>query len=178
MAESLALKSFRLKNFKAVRDSRIVKFTPLTVLIGDNGSGKSSLIEGLQTYQQIVSHGLDEAMQIWRGYEHVTNPPVDFLQLPDEHSRTINPIEFVLRGQAGSSSYRTEMKINMSPNGNDVYIECEKLQRGNRKFLSRNRQGDVFVFDETYIGILSRSGMSIIGPWRVNQRPARLSGRI
>ena len=63
MANKLALKSFRLKNFKAVRDSGVVHFTPLTVLIGDNGSGKSSLIEGLQTYQRIVTDGLDDAMQ-------------------------------------------------------------------------------------------------------------------
>lgn len=44
------LKSFQLKNFKAVRDSGMIEFTPLTAFIGNNGSGKSSLIEGLQTY--------------------------------------------------------------------------------------------------------------------------------
>ena len=66
MAKKLALKSFRQKNFKAIRDSEVVKFTPLTVLIGNNGSGKSSLVEGLQTYQRIVTDGLDAAMQMWR----------------------------------------------------------------------------------------------------------------
>ena len=71
MAKKLALKSFRLKNFKAIRDSGVVKFTPLTVLIGDNGSGKSSLVEGLQTYQRIVTDGLDEAMNEWRGFEFI-----------------------------------------------------------------------------------------------------------
>ena len=35
----------RLKNFKAVRDSGEISFTPLTVFIGNNGSGKSSVIE-------------------------------------------------------------------------------------------------------------------------------------
>ena len=71
MSNELALKSFRLKNFKAIRDSGVVKFTPLTVLIGDNGSGKSSLIEGMQTYQRIVTDGLDEAMNVWRGFENI-----------------------------------------------------------------------------------------------------------
>src|SRR5437660_384226 len=42
------LQSFRLKNFKAVRDSGVINFTPLTVFIGGNGSGKSSIIEGLE----------------------------------------------------------------------------------------------------------------------------------
>ncbi|MGH8645485.1 MAG: AAA family ATPase [Gammaproteobacteria bacterium] len=51
--KSLPLKSFRLRNFKAVRDSGTVKFTPLTVFVGNNGSGKSSLIEGLRTFKGV-----------------------------------------------------------------------------------------------------------------------------
>jgi hypothetical protein len=49
------LRSFRLKNFKAVRDRGVIRFTPLTVFIGNNGSGKSSIIEGLETSQTIVN---------------------------------------------------------------------------------------------------------------------------
>ncbi len=67
------LQTFRLRNFKAVRDSGVVKFTPLTVFIGNNGSGKSSLIEGLETFQSIVVDGLDEAMNKWRGFENIRN---------------------------------------------------------------------------------------------------------
>ena len=58
----LPLQTFRLRNFKAVRDSGEVHFTPLTVFIGNNGSGKSSLIEGLETFQSIVLHGLDDGL--------------------------------------------------------------------------------------------------------------------
>jgi AAA15 family ATPase/GTPase len=58
-----------LKNFKAVRDSGAIRFTPLTVFIGNNGSGKSSIVEGLETFQMIVGQGLDEAMQQRRGIE-------------------------------------------------------------------------------------------------------------
>ena len=69
----LAVRSFRLRNFKAVRDSGVVKFTPFTVLIGNNGSGKSSLIEGLETFQTIATQGLDEAIERWRGFEFIWN---------------------------------------------------------------------------------------------------------
>src|SRR5213596_406907 len=72
----LPLHAFRLRNFKAVRDSGMVEFTPLTVFIGNNGSGKSSLIEGLETFRSIVLHGLDEAFLPWRGFEHVWNQAV------------------------------------------------------------------------------------------------------
>ncbi|RYZ76150.1 MAG: chromosome segregation protein SMC, partial [Proteobacteria bacterium] len=67
------LQTFRLRNFKAVRDSGVVKFTPLTVFIGNNGCGKSSLIEGLETFQSIVTEGIDEAMNRWRGFEFIWN---------------------------------------------------------------------------------------------------------
>ena len=43
----LPLQTFRLKNFKAVRDSGVIRFTPLTVFIGNNGVGKSSIVEGV-----------------------------------------------------------------------------------------------------------------------------------
>src|SRR5215470_15917976 len=72
----LVLQRVRLRHFKAVRDSGVVEFTPLTVFIGNNGSGKSSLIEGLETFQSIVLHGLDEAFLPWRGFEHVWNQAV------------------------------------------------------------------------------------------------------
>ena len=70
------LQSFRLQNFKAVRDSKTVKLTPLTAFIGNNGSGKSSLIEGLETLHNLVNDGLDEAMQQWRGFEYIRHQGV------------------------------------------------------------------------------------------------------
>jgi AAA15 family ATPase/GTPase len=48
--KTLVLQSFRLKNFKAVRDSRAIRFTPLTVFIGNNGSGKSSSVGGTRRH--------------------------------------------------------------------------------------------------------------------------------
>ena len=62
----LPLQSFHLKNFKAVRDSGVIQFTPLTAFIGNNGSGKSSVIEGLEALQAMVLHGIDDAMAPWR----------------------------------------------------------------------------------------------------------------
>ena len=74
LMRKLPLRSFQLKNFKAVRDSKPVKFGPLTVFIGNNGSGKSSIIEGLETYCRklaqegnelyiLCGHGFDNGAQ-------------------------------------------------------------------------------------------------------------------
>jgi AAA15 family ATPase/GTPase len=59
MTQRFLLNSVGIENFKAVRRSGAVRLTPLTAFIGDNGSGKSSLIEGLETYRSIVLEGLD-----------------------------------------------------------------------------------------------------------------------
>lgn len=66
-AATMHLQTVRVRNFKAIVDSRTLRFGPLTVFIGNNGSGKSSVIEALETYQAIVTDGLDVAMQRWRG---------------------------------------------------------------------------------------------------------------
>ena len=73
---ALELSQFHLKNFKAVRDSKPVRFTPLTVFIGNNGVGKSSLIEGMEMVKLIREEGLDQAMQHWRGFEYIWNKAV------------------------------------------------------------------------------------------------------
>ena len=52
-----------MKKFKAVRDSKTIGFTPLTVFNGKNGSGKSSIVEAMETFQILTLHDIDEAMQ-------------------------------------------------------------------------------------------------------------------
>ena len=170
MAEKLALKSFRLKNFKAVRDSGTVHFTPLTVLIGDNGSGKSSLVEGLRTYQHIVTVGLNKGMRTWRGFEHITNPPLD---LADEEvlPKKINPIEFLVRWKTDSGSFRTQMRVNMSPGKRNICIEKESIQQGRRKVYERNRKGEVFSY-KRILPITISNSRSVIQPWLLAMNPS------
>src|SRR4051794_15670132 len=65
------LTSIRIENFKAIGATGSISLKPLTVFIGNNGSGKSSVIEALQTLQRLVTDGLDRAMQVFKGMEHV-----------------------------------------------------------------------------------------------------------
>ena len=95
------LNRFRLENFKAIQKSGGVKFTPLTVLIGNNGSGKSSLIEGLETYRSIVIDGLDTAMQRWFGMDHIWSKRVrhKIIGLGLANETYENPIRFSVSGR-------------------------------------------------------------------------------
>ncbi len=67
------LSSFCLRNFKAIQNSKSIRFTPLTVFIGNNGSGKSNIVEAMEAFQSIVLKGLDEAMASWYGFEYILN---------------------------------------------------------------------------------------------------------
>src|SRR5690348_2490433 len=126
----LALNSFRLENFKAVRDSGAVKFTPLTVFIGNNGSGKSSLIEGMETFQSIVETDLDSAMEDWLGFEHIWHQGVAHelrhskVNLRDQLS---NPMGFELKGTFNHKSYMAKMKIGLGGGGNELFIANEEV---------------------------------------------------
>lgn len=102
LMKSLALKSFRLRN-KAVRDSGVVRFTPLTVFIGNNGSGKSSLIEGLAAFRAVSEDHLEEVFDGWHGYKniwHKGQPPilVSVGRKGDQREQFDNPIGFEIKG--------------------------------------------------------------------------------
>lgn len=152
MTDKLALKSFRIQQFKAIQDSQEINFGPLTAFIGYNGSGKSSLIEALETLQDIVATDLDTAMQRWRGFEHIWNRQGQHQQRLLS-TKTIarphhtNPLNFQLQGFGPDSiPYRASMSINSDPSGNEIFIQEEKVTLKNRKIMKRDAQGRVSLF--------------------------------
>ena len=132
---SLRLQSVRLRNFKAVVDSRTVKLGPLTVFIGHNGSGKSSLIEGLETYQAIVIEGLDSAMQRWLGIEHARHKGVE---AKERAGKPLNPLAFDLNiGASARKSTRVEMAVNNDAAANRMFIAHEKAAHANGWYVEK-----------------------------------------
>lgn len=122
------LRGFRVQNFKAIQDSRPVALTPLTVLIGNNGSGKSSFVEGMETYRNIVTDGLDTAMQRWFGLEHVWNKRARRRpKLAAAVATYETPMRFSMNGRAGLGSYRTDMTIAAKPGFSGIFIQEENI---------------------------------------------------
>jgi len=135
------LKSIQIKNFKAIRNSKAIHLTPLTVFIGNNGSGKSSIIEALETYKIIIESGLDEAMRPWRGFEYVRNQASPHKLQPandDDCAYESNPTEFNLLWQ----KYRATMSITTGAGGNELFIQKENIQIRNQLGLSANRSSN------------------------------------
>ena len=70
-----ALTSLRVQNFKAVKDTGILKPEGLTVFIGDNGAGKSSVIEALRFLADLSRVTLDEAHARRKSPDRVATHP-------------------------------------------------------------------------------------------------------
>lgn len=61
------LKSLRLKNFKSYRDSGAVPLSPLTVIVGCNNAGKSTLLQSLILLSQTIRDPSYTARLVTRG---------------------------------------------------------------------------------------------------------------
>jgi predicted ATPase len=131
-AKTTRLDSIRVQNFKAIHDSGTVKLTPLTVLIGNNGSGKSSLVEALGTVQTMATEDIDRAMQLWHGIEHIRYKGKKLKSRNDEtsESKVQSPIEFHLRGWLDVKKLSASSLINERGRANEVYFESESIDFG------------------------------------------------
>jgi predicted ATPase len=143
---TLGIKSFRLRNFKAVRDSSSIEFTPLTVFIGNNGSGKSSLIEGLETLQMIATKGINDAMQYWGGFEHIWNKAVSHeLQAASQKLPAYyrNPMSFSLEGTLNNKiNLDISLEVTRGEKAEELLIRNEHLSQRGRDISPLNLKRD------------------------------------
>ena len=135
------LKSVRIRNFKAIRDSGSLKLTPLTVLIGNNGSGKSSVLEAMETVQKCVAENIDAALQIWHGIEHVRNKARQTIikTASTGERRSTKPIVFQLTGRTEQKRFKAEMHWNERGAENELFFEKESVRIGG---IERHREGN------------------------------------
>ena len=122
----------RVQNFKAIGDSGSINLTPLTVLIGNNGSGKSSLVDALETVYECIVNNIDVAMQLWRGIEHARNKAGGVSYATDENGelRSNKPMTFELQGRLGQLRFRAGTAINERGGNNQLVFENESIEIG------------------------------------------------
>ena len=142
------LRTFRTKNFKAIRDSGRIQFDWLTVFIGNNGVGKSSLIEALETFRDIVLDGVDPAFRRWRGFEHIWNKARDrkLLERADHRVGQTHSLKFRFDWKLLGKQLLGQQSITQGPGGNSLFIQQEQLiqRRSDRtERWTRNDSGKV-----------------------------------
>ena len=135
----------QIRNFKAIRNSGGLKLTPLTVLVGNNGSGKSSVIEALETLQTFVGEDLAAAMQMWKGLEHIRNMSGRPRKAGKRDLKpSKRPIQLNLQGNTGSEKFWAETAWNERFQTNEIFIEEEKVTISSSKW-TRGKDGRVRV---------------------------------
>jgi predicted ATPase len=131
VSPKLAVTSLRVKNFKAVHDTGVLKPEPLTVFIGDNGTGKSSVLEALRFARELALGTLDEALAPFGGYEHLRWKGGAQLGrvTPEAPLKEYHPVEITVRGHTGRVRVRATTRIT-GQNKNEVVFEHEELKVG------------------------------------------------
>lgn len=143
------LRSFRVENFKSIRDSGRINFGWLTVFIGNNGVGKSSLIEAIETHRDVIVYGVDAAFSRWKGFEHVWNKSrAPKLRVRTGHRESYsNAMGFRLRwNEVIDLSF--EQVITPGPAANSLFIQYEQLIErypGRTHRWTRNDKGDALT---------------------------------
>ncbi len=150
----LALSSLQVKNFKAVRNSSRLKLTPLTAFIGHNGSGKSSLVEALETVQTISLLGLDKAMIPWHGFEYIHNPAVR----GERQSLAAVPMSFHLQGRI-PSIFKAKIEIGADENYDKISVEKYHSSTSSAKLQDSSN----FITDD---GIVDPNLREFVTPWQ------------
>ncbi|MGA2701853.1 MAG: ATP-binding protein [Isosphaeraceae bacterium] len=152
MSRRFVLKKIAIENFKAVRQSGEVELTPLTVFIGNNGSGKSSLIEGLEAYSDIVVKGLDDAFENWLGVDQTWNKAVLHRRRSTKNRGDAydNPISMHLKGHWGRGAFNSMLEVAPEVEGGQARIEKEFLKLPTGRLYRRDYTGRAESFnDET-----------------------------
>jgi predicted ATPase len=111
------LKQIRITNFKAVADSELLPVCPLAVLIGRNGSGKSSLLEALDWLGRAVDEGAEAATEpfqritdILRGWSDDTTRTFSITLVLDPEDASIGQ-EIVYTVEVGVGTPENEPRI-------------------------------------------------------------------
>lgn len=131
----MQIKSIAIENFKALRASGTVRLKPLSVIIGNNGSGKSSLLEAAETYVRILNEGVEGAMKHWQGFEHVWHKAAQTGKTNSAGlAKQPNPMKLALSLKLDKGNAKVSVAVNTTDNGNFLYIQQEVGQIGSTSF--------------------------------------------
>jgi len=118
----------KIKNFKAIQ-SATIKLSDLSVFVGNNGSGKSSVIEALHTLQNVLLQGLSAGFnERWFGVEHIRNTSAKAKASGKKLFE--NDIEIEIQGKIEFEKYKYKVCFNSSLSGDLYLIPHESLVLG------------------------------------------------
>jgi predicted ATPase len=117
-------------NFKAIQQCLNLKMQPFTAFIGNNGSGKSSIMEALRTLHIALVKNVEDAFTIWGGLDKVRNynalqekPTVSQFGFKQKNQ----PITIIIEVSLKGNKYKYQISFNLSLSDDYYIIENEEL---------------------------------------------------
>jgi predicted ATPase len=143
-----------IENFKAIHLGTKLPIQPFTVFIGNNGTGKSSIMEALRVLQIAVRSDLDEAFKDFGGIEKARNKEADLSEKNDvkfgKIKGSFQPIKIILTARVIENLYEYEVCINYDK----VYVVENEVLKCNGKLIftseikGSSENVDVWLYDK------------------------------
>ena len=128
-------------NFKAIKDCLNLPLQPFTAFIGNNGSGKSSVMEAMRTIHLCLTKNIEDAFSIWGGLDKVRN----YNALQDEATvsqfgfkQKHQPITFWFECEFNGNKYEYQTSFNLSLNDDFYIVENEELHCNGKVMFATN----------------------------------------
>jgi len=116
-----------IENFKAIYKAVDFRIQPFTVFIGNNGAGKSTVIEALRVLQIAVNKGLNVAFQDWGGLDRIRNYNASTVKAKNGSKKRFEPLRIGLTSVVNGKIYDYKVQINVLPDGVFYVVENEEL---------------------------------------------------
>ena len=116
------IESLRVRNYRALRDVELKQLKPLTVLLGANGSGKSTFFDVFAFLAECFTDGLRRALDKREGFKELRTRGCD------------GPIAFELKYREEPGTPIITYHLSINENAEGPFVETERLQwrRGSR----------------------------------------------
>ena len=119
-----------VENFKSIYKGQSLPLQPFTVFIGNNGTGKSSILEALRILQNCVATDLNQAFSEWGDLSKIRNYNAQLPQLDTTESgfkKQSDPILFFIEAKHKDKAYQYRVAINLNLSGDYYVVENEEL---------------------------------------------------
>ncbi|MBX9732871.1 MAG: AAA family ATPase [Chitinophagaceae bacterium] len=135
------IKKISITNFKAIQHCLNLPLQPFTVFIGNNGSGKSSVMEALRTLHMCLTQNIQEAFSVWGGLDKVRNyhgeqteTTVSQFGFKQKHQ----PIIIWMECEVNKKVYEYQVSFNLSLTGDNYIVENEELHCNGTALFATN----------------------------------------
>lgn len=135
------IEKISITNFKAIEHCLNLPLQPFTAFIGNNGSGKSSVMEALRTLHLCLTKNIEEAFSIWGGLDKVRNyhavqeeTTVSQFGFKQKHQ----PITFWLQCKVNEKVYEYQVSFNLSLDSDYYVVENEELHCDGKVMFATN----------------------------------------